>query len=295
LDVTDNLASFWVKDLSAYGTAPLSTYQGSNDPRYINLQVSIRKFWQEFWIFEAVRSGDSYRLEDFLKRYHVDPNKPRFLGETALHIATQKGDYRVVEYLISYGADLSLTTAKGQTPLQLAVENGDFKMVKLLLTKGARPDTKYVGKHLTRIYFNPHAIDRLKSIESNIQQLLEDPPLVYGPYPREVEKARSEKHEENQKKQGQSFYQDGPLPAPGPEGLTACNSFHITISNFFTTTQQQEAFDIRTATVNDILYMISPQDISQKVRDKAKAGVLLNTGFTWYHVPANNVCCNLIA
>jgi hypothetical protein len=118
---------------------------------------------------------------------------------------------------------------------------------------------------------------------------------VYGPYLRDVEKSRSEEHEKTQKKRGKGFYQDEPQPAPGPEGLTACNSFHITIGNFFTTTQGQEVFDIRTVPVNKILYTTSPQRISQKVRDKgAKAGVLPNTGFTWYHVPANNVCCRLI-
>jgi ankyrin repeat protein len=110
--------------------------------RYISLRVSVRKFWQEFWIFEAIRSGDSDRLEDHLKRYRVDLNKPRFLGETALHIATKNGLRRMVEDLIYYGADLSLKSAQGQTPLQLAVENGDFEMVELLLSNGARPDTK---------------------------------------------------------------------------------------------------------------------------------------------------------
>jgi hypothetical protein len=104
---------------------------------------------------------------------------------------------------------------------------------------------------------------------------------VYGPYLRDVEKSRSEEHEKTQKKRGKGFYQDEPQPAPGPEGLT--------------TTQGQEVFDIRTVPVNKILYTTSPQRISQKVRDKgAKAGVLPNTGFTWYHVPANNVCCRLI-
>jgi hypothetical protein len=194
----------------------------------------------------------------------------------------------VVDYLIYYGADLSITTAKGQTPLQLAVENRDFEMVELLLKKGARPDTKYVSKHVTRIYSILMQFDRLNSIEPSIRRLLQDPPLMYGPYSRAFEKA--------QKKQGQGFYrdvyQDEPQPAPGHEGLIACNSFHITIGNFFTTTELQEAFDIRTATVNDMLYMPSPQSISKKVRDKAKAeaGLLPDTAFTWYHVPANNVC-----
>jgi len=90
-------------------------------------------------------------------------------------------------------------------------------------------------------------------------------------------------------------YQDWIKPPPQLDGETACKAFHVTIANFFFATGPQEVFDIRTVPVHEILYDTkSPSEICEPVFAQAELTEpgLRNKGryFSWYHVPANNVC-----
>lgn len=111
-----------VKDLSNAGKAPLSRYSGLGDARYMELRTRVRRFRQEYIFLRAVSSPSTDTLKEILDQDRINPNKPRFRGKTALHIATQKGNKEIVTILINGYADLSIKTHDGKTSLQLAVE-----------------------------------------------------------------------------------------------------------------------------------------------------------------------------
>lgn len=98
---------------------------------------------------------------------------------------------------------------------------------------------------------------------------------------------------EQYQKPQQDSDQEWPQPAPQPDGVTACRSFDITIGHFFLTRAGDEKSDVTLASVYDLLYAKElKKDICEPVLRKADAVEkdLSKSGFTWYHVPANNVC-----
>ncbi|KAH8588879.1 hypothetical protein B0O99DRAFT_746454 [Bisporella sp. PMI_857] len=277
LEPASQSVSLCVTDLSNPGKSPLSRYLGPDDPRYMKLRRQVQIFLQEFLFFRAVRSAMNLTLTDILEKHRIDPDKPRFLGEAALHIATRQGFPEIVSTLVSWYADIGLKAADGKTALQIAVENLDQSMVELLLKKGAKPDA--LDDILSRL-----ANEEPKTeIQDTILALLKGPPLVDGPFKTPPE----ERHERPQR----GGYQDWPQPAPQHDGEIACKSFHITIGNFFSTDAGQEVSDIRTASIHDILYVTEPDEICKPVLAKAEMTQkgLGKTRFTWYHVPANNI------
>lgn len=286
--MADKYSSLQIEDISKNIKAPLSRYPGPDDFRYMKLRAQIGTFLREFRFFHAVNHSLYQNLADILAQERLDTNKPRFLGDTALHIATNKGFRGIVQTLLSYAADMSLPNTHGKTALQIAVENLDEDMVQLLLGKGARRDAKCNnGKPLSDL-LNSRAVEesdnsRKEKIQK-ILKLLRNPPLLEGP--------STVAHPELSTIPQQATFQDGPQPAPLPYGAKACKNFHFTIANFFHTPEDgKEYFDIRTATVHDVLYTTSPDVIIEPVlaQAEAKAKDLGKTRFSWYHVPANNV------
>jgi len=64
------------------------------------------------------------------------------LGDTALHLASKRGNKAVVELLLSRGAEANAKGQRGETPLHRAAESGDdwgrTDVAKLLLEHGAK-------------------------------------------------------------------------------------------------------------------------------------------------------------
>lgn len=278
-------------DLSDYGKAPLSRYSGQDDPRYIRLAARIRSFLQEFFFFRAVKNGPVSELTRILETDRIDPDKAILRGEAALHIATRLRSPETVAVLISRYADLDSKTKDGKTALQIAVENLDRNMVELLLKKGAKPEVRCSGgKSLADLLRHISVDEQESATEQSILDLLVNPPLVDGPF-RNPFRISSQNHHG---KANRERYQDWPQPPPQPDGETACKAFNFTIGNFFTTQAGQEVFDLRVASVHDVLYVTGPEDISRPVlaqAEKTQKG-LGKTRFSWYHVPANNVRSN---
>jgi ankyrin repeat protein len=245
----------------------------------------VRTFRQEYIFFRAVRNASDTELAKILEQDRIDPNKPKFRGKAALHMATEQGYEKIVTTLISENADLGIQTADGKTALQLAVEKPDSNMVEFLLKKGARSDSKYNNGKNLRDLLPPTTEERKAGIRKKIISLLDDPPLVDGP---SFLKTFPLEHRERPR---QGSDQDWPQPAPQPYGEKACKSFHITIGNFFFTNAGEEKSDIRFSSVYDVLYLEEPKAICKPVLDKAELTEegLSNSHFTWYHVPANNV------
>jgi hypothetical protein len=251
----------------------------------MKLCTQVQTFLQDFLFLSAVRNSRERLLIDFLEQDGMDPDKARFRGDTALHIVIKQRHTEFLDILLGHGADVSLETANGHTALQLAVESQDRDMVERLLKRGARYGASYGNGIPLGDLLNPLATEEpRRSIPEDILNLLKYPPLVGGPLPTTVQEC-------HEKQQHSSAYQDQLQQAPLPDGPTACKSFYITIANFFTTKAKQEVFDIRTATVHNILYETTPADICAPVVVNATAEGLEATRFSWYHIPANNVRC----
>ncbi len=69
----------------------------------------------------------------------INPNvKGGILGQTALHLAAEKGILGIIISLIeNYNAKLNLKDNKGKTALLIAIESGHADVALLLITKGA--------------------------------------------------------------------------------------------------------------------------------------------------------------
>ncbi|HAE43142.1 MAG TPA: hypothetical protein DCG34_09545 [Clostridiales bacterium] len=66
-------------------------------------------------------------------------------GQTALLLATSKGNSNAVEKLISFGADVNIYDVKKVTPLHYASNLGDVRLVQLLLAAGGDPNASTAG------------------------------------------------------------------------------------------------------------------------------------------------------
>jgi acyl-CoA-binding protein len=71
---------------------------------------------------------------------NVNPNSLDETGQTALHLAADRGHLECVQILLDHGADVQATDQEGISILQAAVIAGHFEMCRLLLQKGADPD-----------------------------------------------------------------------------------------------------------------------------------------------------------
>merc|ERR1711981_1269193 len=64
-------------------------------------------------------------------------------GNTALHIAAEKGYYQITKTLIKYGAKLNAQNkCPGWTAVHFAAYEGHVEILQLLLESGANPDLK---------------------------------------------------------------------------------------------------------------------------------------------------------
>eukprot|EP00792_Barthelona_sp_PAP020_P003385 TRINITY_DN1534_c0_g1_i1.p1 TRINITY_DN1534_c0_g1~~TRINITY_DN1534_c0_g1_i1.p1 ORF type:complete len:861 (+),score=115.11 TRINITY_DN1534_c0_g1_i1:51-2633(+) len=63
----------------------------------------------------------------------IDPNKKDRLGNSALHLACEKGSVVALERLIHFGVLLELPNDSGKLPLVLAIENDHLEILKILL------------------------------------------------------------------------------------------------------------------------------------------------------------------
>lgn len=256
-----------------------------DDFLYMKVRTQVRLFRQEFLFFKAAQKSSNIELTALLGREwpRIDPNKPRLLGKTALHIAAERGNEEIVTTLISQHANLSVRTADGKTALRLAVDQRNPKMVKFLLRKGALSSLSSKSRSELLNLLPP--LQEAEPKTKEIITLLNNPPLMHGP------SVQSSKH--YQKPQQDSDL-EWPQDAPHPEGVTACKSFEITINHFFLTSAGDERSNITWMSVYDLLYAKDLQkDICEPILRNAdeEETDLSKSGFTWYHVPANNVSC----
>lgn len=72
----------------------------------------------------------------------VDINQPDSMNQTALTMASFRGNYDMIKLLIENGADVNAIAKDGNTALINAVKRNKLKIIKLLMDNGADPSIK---------------------------------------------------------------------------------------------------------------------------------------------------------
>jgi acyl-CoA-binding protein len=91
-------------------------------------------------LLNAASANDTEKLRDLLEREGVDVNMKDSSGQTALHLAADKGALQSLFYLLEAGADVKATDHDGISALQAAVIAGNVKACQMLIDYGADPD-----------------------------------------------------------------------------------------------------------------------------------------------------------
>jgi acyl-CoA-binding protein len=91
-------------------------------------------------LLRAASEDDVSILEEVLKSGAVTADDADETGQTALHLAADRGSFSVVSMLLEHGANPNTVDHDGISVLQAAVIAGNVKTCRLLLDKGADPD-----------------------------------------------------------------------------------------------------------------------------------------------------------
>jgi hypothetical protein len=89
---------------------------------------------------DAVKMGDSERMEEVLKKGDADLNETLPNGMNALHVASIAGVMQMADSLIRRGVSVNSQMANGLTAMHLAVQANNQNMVGLLLAKKGDPN-----------------------------------------------------------------------------------------------------------------------------------------------------------
>jgi ankyrin repeat protein len=94
-------------------------------------------------IFQIARSGDAYRLKDFLNsNLKTDINQKNHRGYSPLMISVYNSNHEVSRMLLEEGADPNSSDFSGNTVLMGAAFKGDVELVILLVNRGAKLDRR---------------------------------------------------------------------------------------------------------------------------------------------------------
>lgn len=88
-------------------------------------------------LIEAVKNNDINKINSILKSGKADINSKDKYCETALMIASYKGNLEIVKLLVDNGADVNIKSDIGNTALMFASEYGQLDIVKYLVENGA--------------------------------------------------------------------------------------------------------------------------------------------------------------
>lgn len=95
--------------------------------------VSTNGMSADLSLHKAVFSGDIKAVEQMLNNSNESQiNGQDIHGNTALHIATIKGNRSIIELLVKKGADTNVRNVLNWTPTHEAISFGDFEIVKIM-------------------------------------------------------------------------------------------------------------------------------------------------------------------
>jgi ankyrin repeat protein len=91
-------------------------------------------------LLRAASMDDDFAVDEVLNGGDVAANDTDETGQTALHLAADRGSNKVVLKLLEHGADPNTVDNDGISVLQAAVIAGNVETARLLLEKGADPN-----------------------------------------------------------------------------------------------------------------------------------------------------------
>lgn len=225
-------------------------------------------------LYIASNKGDLLAVELLLQHNANVEARNSIDGATALHEACEHGHLKVAQTLLQYGADINSKRPDGQSSLFLAAAIGDASIVEYLLQHGANKNVVLEnGQTVEDFAFNEH-----------ISKILQAQPVLQGP---RVETQEKKPVEDSR------FTFVRALQAPEDyeiHKLNACHGFEATIVQFFIG-EREKRIQV-TASIYDVLYGKGPSAILGSARQGTIPEDAPN--FTWYHIPANNVCGKLV-
>ena len=87
---------------------------------------------------EILQSTSDALFPDNMGKQKIEVNTKDVLGDTPLHIMTERNDVYAVKLLIEHGADVNACGDMSQTPLHIAAYNQNFSIMEALLKAGAK-------------------------------------------------------------------------------------------------------------------------------------------------------------
>lgn len=267
-------------------------YTGPSDTKYRIVVDTIKgfidfRYTRELWNLIKRQSSSSTgkepesaerESEKKMKRLlelGADPNLRNYYLKSALHQAVQNHKTLAIPTLVSEGADIDLPDGDGKTALQIAINQKAWDVCDILLQAGADESvTKQQGTSSERTD---------ESIPVNPSN---------GHY------IEGRRHDSN----GVSvqYRQSVPLTQNCRE---ASNNFPLTITSFCPRPEFPARRFVQEETVYKALYDVTARDVIPPgpLRDfKSNPFAHLDPitvtdkkvarAFTWYHLPANNVC-----
>jgi ankyrin repeat protein len=140
---------------SSRGKTPLFDVVAAGDSTILNLlidagaHVDARDMRGDTPLILATRQ-DSVEVSKTLLEAKADPNSRDWcLGQTALSLASEKGQEDIVCLLLSHGAAANIADDQGMTPLTYALQNDHAEIARMLAAKEARGDSADVESILS--------------------------------------------------------------------------------------------------------------------------------------------------
>eukprot|EP00527_Entomoneis_sp_CCMP2396_P002888 CAMPEP_0198150896 /NCGR_PEP_ID=MMETSP1443-20131203/53109_1 /TAXON_ID=186043 /ORGANISM="Entomoneis sp., Strain CCMP2396" /LENGTH=273 /DNA_ID=CAMNT_0043816365 /DNA_START=178 /DNA_END=999 /DNA_ORIENTATION=+ len=125
---------------------------------------------QEEMLLLAVGEQDEHTLESILARNGsstlISINYKDASGQTALHIAAERGNLAAVRILLDHGADKDAIAQDGASVLQAAAIGGHVDVCSELLQRGANPDIADLDGDTARICAMDDASESLRDLFS---------------------------------------------------------------------------------------------------------------------------------
>jgi hypothetical protein len=273
-------------------------YAGPLDPNYRTVVDTIKGFMQfspthELWKIVGATDAPSTDKEkeqvqtlEKLLAHGADPNLRNYSRKSALHLAIQNRKKLAISMLVGEGAaDLNLLDGDKNTALQIARN--------MMIKDKSSPEALKKSSDICRILLQSGATENQKPQQGTFSE---------GTNPLDPYYIQGSRHDSNgataHGHYGQSMV---PLDQDCKE---ACNNFNLTITSFCPSQEfPTRRFLHKEPTIYTALYEDTTKDVippgalphfesidSIKSSDRDPVMEEVTRVFTWYHLPANNVC-----
>lgn len=116
------------------GETPLAVATRMGLPTIVKILLETNRTQIQNEVLDASILGHVEVLEKILDRCPVLPESRNYAGQTAVHVAAERGHKRIVSLLISKGFDLTSEDYNNETPLSLACKGRHIQTARLILS-----------------------------------------------------------------------------------------------------------------------------------------------------------------